>query len=222
MIKIINLFRSDKQRSLAERSNYISTSHEYSASSDYMAYGKDYWDDTISPFGYKGYVNDGRNSSIADKLISTLNIKPSSRILEVGCARGFLLLEFYNRGHTICGVDVSQYAIETSSPEIRQYLHCSNILEWNTDTKFDLILCKDMLPHVHTTDLPAVLSKLSSYGNEHCVIALDIKVAESEQVAIKSRLFDPTQMSLLSSDCWLGLIKANIDKDVVLWFEELF
>ena len=56
-------------------------------------YGQGYWDGDRR-YGYGGYKYDGRWEIVAKKLIDTYKLKDDSRILDVGCGKGFLLYEF--------------------------------------------------------------------------------------------------------------------------------
>src|SRR6516164_3462047 len=60
-------------------------------------FGKEYWDGERH-FGYGGHHG----------------LTPASRILDVGCGKGFLLYEFTQviPGAQVAGIDVSQYAID--------------------------------------------------------------------------------------------------------------
>ena len=54
-------------------------------------YGKNYWDGKRR-FGYGGYrYIPGRWKNVAKKLIKTYKLKAGSKILDVGCGKGFLL-----------------------------------------------------------------------------------------------------------------------------------
>ena len=54
-------------------------------------YEKDYWDGNRR-YGYGGYKYiPGRWKAVAKKLIKTYKLRSGSKILDVGCGKGFLL-----------------------------------------------------------------------------------------------------------------------------------
>ena len=56
-------------------------------------YSKDYWDGNRR-YGYGGYKYiKGRWKSVAQKLIKNYNLKSGSKILDVGCGKGYLIKE---------------------------------------------------------------------------------------------------------------------------------
>src|SRR5580704_15305603 len=82
-------------------------------------FGEEYWDGPRH-LGYGGYRYDGRWLPIAQAMAERYGLKSGSRVLDVGCGKGFLLYEFTQAvpGIEICGVDISEYAIEHSKEEI--------------------------------------------------------------------------------------------------------
>ena len=73
-------------------------------------YGKEYWDGERK-FGYGGYkyIPD-RWKEVAKNLISTYGLKSGSKVLDVGCGKGFLLYEMLKiePNLKIAGFDVHQ------------------------------------------------------------------------------------------------------------------
>ena len=63
-------------------------------------------------------------TSIAKKLIQTYKLNNNSKILDVGCGKGFLLFEIKKLlpGIRITGFDISSYAIKNSKKEIKKNL----------------------------------------------------------------------------------------------------
>ena len=85
-------------------------------------YDYDYWDGDRR-FGYGGYKYDGRWKEIAEDFISQYNLTNSSKVLDVGCGKAFLLYEIKQilRDIQIVGFDISKYAINNAKDEIKKY-----------------------------------------------------------------------------------------------------
>ena len=56
--------------------------------------GYDYWDNKDFP-GYQGYYYDGRWVESAKKIIKYYNLDKNSKVLDVGCGKGFLLSDIF-------------------------------------------------------------------------------------------------------------------------------
>jgi len=87
-------------------------------------YGKDYFDGERS-IGYGGYRYDGRWKPIAEDIIAHFALKPGNRVLDVGCAKGFLVkdLMLMLPGLEVFGLDISDYAVKHCEPEVVGRLH---------------------------------------------------------------------------------------------------
>src|SRR5207244_3156982 len=77
-----------------------------------LKWGKDYWDGDRR-YGYGGYRYDSRWRPVAQAMVDHYGLKPGSRVLDVGCGKGFLLYEFTQvlPGVQVAGIDLSSYAI---------------------------------------------------------------------------------------------------------------
>ena len=87
-------------------------------------YNRDYWDGPRK-FGYGGFKYlHGRLTPLAKKIIKTYGLNNKSKILDVGCGKGYLLYEIKKilPRINIVGFDISRYAIKFSKDEIKQYL----------------------------------------------------------------------------------------------------
>ena len=83
----------------------------------------DYWDGSRDT-GYGGYAYDGRWIPVADDIVRHFALGPGARILDVGCAKGFLVKDLRTRqpGLLAYGLDLSDYAIRHAEPEAAAYL----------------------------------------------------------------------------------------------------
>lgn len=87
---------------------------------------------------------------IANSINSTF--KPQ-RILDIGCAKGYLVYLFNEQGIDAYGVDISSYAISKAPEEIKDKLYTLDIEEENLpfpDNLFDLITIVEVLEHLNS------------------------------------------------------------------------
>jgi len=74
-------------------------------------FGADFWDGNRR-FGYGGYKDDGRWKPLARKLVERYKLTEKSRILDIGCGKGYLAAEIEDISHAeVWGCDISHYAL---------------------------------------------------------------------------------------------------------------
>lgn len=119
------------------------------SSADYVAFGYDYFDNPHLGVGYGGYRYDGRFADAALAMCEHYGLKRGDKVLEVGCAKGYVLVEFYRLGMQVAGVDASMYATNHAHIDISEYVQLGDICElpFDNDT-FDLVFGKDVLAHI--------------------------------------------------------------------------
>jgi len=90
-------------------------------------YGYEYFDGPRIQ-GYGGYRYDGRWIPIAETICSHWNLKAGDKVLDIGCAKGFLVkdLMIVCPGLEVFGVDISEYAIEHAEPEVKGRVQVAN------------------------------------------------------------------------------------------------
>jgi ubiquinone/menaquinone biosynthesis C-methylase UbiE len=81
--------------------------------------------------GYGGYFYDGRWKGVVKKIQEVYKINHLSSVLDVGCAKGFLL---YDLQHMIpeikvAGIDISEYAISHAMDGFSKYLMDKNLAD---------------------------------------------------------------------------------------------
>lgn len=126
------------------------------------AFGFDYWDGERK-FGYGGYNYDGRWRNVAEALVEHYGIKSGDRVLDIGCGKGFLLYEMTQvvPGLEVVGIDISEYAIRNSKPEVRPHLQIGNANRLNfPDQSFDFALSLNTLHNLKNFDLFPALKEI--------------------------------------------------------------
>jgi O-antigen biosynthesis protein len=81
---------------------------------------------------------------IADRIASDIGPK---RVLDVGCAKGFLVEALRDRGIDAFGFDASEYAIGQVRDDIRPYCWVASATE-PFGEKYDLVVCIEVLEHL--------------------------------------------------------------------------
>jgi len=93
-------------------------------------YGEMYFDGPRE-YGYGGYRYDGRWIPVAEDIVRHFDLKPGDRVLDVGCAKGFLVKDLMKvcPGLEAFGLDISEYALMHCEPEVIGRLHLGNAVE---------------------------------------------------------------------------------------------
>ena len=95
--------------------------------------------------------------SIAETLIERL--APSTHF-DAGCALGFLVEAFRDRGISSFGRDISEYAIRNARSDIQPYCEIGSITSALPD-HYDLITCIEVLEHMNERDALGAITVLA-------------------------------------------------------------
>lgn len=105
-------------------------------------YGEMYFDGPRE-YGYGGYRYDGRWRPVARDIIEHFDLKPGMRVLDIGCAKGFLVKDLMLEcpGLEVFGLDISPYALMNCEPEVIGRLHLGTAEKLPfPDQSFDCVL----------------------------------------------------------------------------------
>ena len=108
-------------------------------------------------FGYGGYRYDGRWIPVSRDIVAHFHLKPGMRVLDVGCAKGFLVKDLMKvcRGLEAFGLDISLYALMHCEPEVVGRLHLGTAEKLPfPDHSFDCVIS---LNTVHNFPRPRAL-----------------------------------------------------------------
>ena len=83
-------------------------------------------------------------------IVKYCGIQEEDRILDFGCAKGYIVLGLRMLGYEAYGVDVSEYAISQAPKEVNGYVNHIKPFEDLTGIfgAVDWVLCKDILEHL--------------------------------------------------------------------------
>ena len=173
-------------------------------------YGKDYWDGDRR-YGYGGYrYIPGRWQPVAQALINLYELTEESRILDIGCGKGFLLyeLKLLLPKLEVCGIDISEHGLAEAKEEIRPFLfrHKAQDTLPFKDKEFDLVISLGTFHNLHLFELHKALSEMERVGN-HGYLMLESYKNEKE---------------LFNMQCWALTCESFFNVDEWVWLYKHF
>lgn len=172
----VNLLRSLPKSKRDVRARFENKSTEVVDES--KKFGYMYFDGPRS-HGYGGYVYDGRWVAVAKDLIAHYRLKPGSRILDVGCAKGFLVKDLVDQGMDAYGIDISTYAIEKGiNINGRLRVGCATQLPWD-DNSFDLVISINTIHNLTRDKVIESLQEIQRVSRGSSFVQVDSYLTET-------------------------------------------
>tara|TARA_B100000768_G_C11281231_1_gene378731 strand:- start:362 stop:1024 length:663 start_codon:yes stop_codon:yes gene_type:complete len=171
-------------------------------------YDKNYWDGPRK-FGYGGFKYiPGRLTSLAKKIVKTYNLTNSSKVLDVGCGKGYLLYEIKKilPDIQLVGFDISSYAIKNSKAEVKKYIYKYNAikrLKYKKDY-FDLVMSFGTLHNLKLDKLFSCIKEIERVGKKNFIM---VESYRNDQELFNLQCWALTCETFLSVDQWIWLYK---------------
>jgi SAM-dependent methyltransferase len=149
-----------------------------------VLFGEDYWDGERQ-YGYGGYHYDGRWRPVAEAMAAHYGLGAGSKILDVGCGKGFLLYEFTQvvPGCEVTGIDISTYGIEHAKPEVRDRLQVASATRLPfDDASFDFVVSVNTLHNLRNFELWDALGEMERVGRGKAHLTVESFRTEREKV----------------------------------------
>ena len=141
-------------------------------------YGEAYFDGPRE-CGYGGYYYDGRWVPVARDILSQYGLTTSAswRILDVGCAKGFLvndLLMESDLGVEVFGLDISRYALMNCPQSVIGRLHLGDARSLPfPDDSFDLVLSVNTLHNLERGEIITALQEIMRVSRAATFVQVD-------------------------------------------------
>ena len=173
-------------------------------------YGFDYWDGDRR-FGYGGYkYMQGRWAKVAQQLIDLYGLRAGSKILDVGCGKGFLLYEIQllQPGIEIHGFDISQYGLENTHPDLKAklFIHRAQEKFPFQDNFFDLVISLGTLHNLHIFELEVAVSEIERVGKQGYIMVESFR----------------NELEMFNLECWALTAESLMDVDEWKWIYNRF
>ena len=170
--------------------------------------------------GYGGFNYNPRFwQPVVPNFQSYYNLSKTSSLLDVGCAKGFMLHDFSEMipGINVQGIDISNYAIENSMESVKNKLQVADARELPfQDDSFDLVISITTVHNFDREDCMAALKEISRVSKGNAFITVDAYRNEEEKEAMLA--WNLTAKTILHVDEWKELfLEAGYSADYY-WF----
>lgn len=182
-------------------------------------FGREYFDgDRL--YGYGGYYYNPKYwTGTVQRLSDYYQLKNHAAVLDVGCAKGFLLYDFKRLVPQVkvAGLDISEYAYDQAPPEIKPFFSVGNAKELPyEDNSFDLVLSIYTVDHLPLEESKQAIREIMRVSKKNAFIAVNAwrNKAEKEKL-LKWNL---TAQTVMHVDDWKNIFASVGYKGDYYWF----
>lgn len=142
-----------------------------------------------------------------------------SKVLDVGCAKGFMLFDLKEAIPNICveGVDISTYAIENAKEEIKPFLRVANAKELPyANNSFDVVISINTIHNLERDECAKALQEIQRVSRGKSFITVDAYRNDEEKEAMYA--WNLTAKTIMSVDEWIAFFKEVGYTGDYYWF----
>lgn len=213
-INLLDRYPKSK-RPIDERGSLITEEHRAIA----RRFGREFFDgDRLT--GYGGYSYNARfwTETVA-RFRDHYNLPNDCSILDVGCAKGFMLHDFalLMPDATLAGIDVSEYAIEHAIEDMRPIVKTGSAEDLHfDDNSFDLVISINTIHNLPRDRCAMALREIERVSRRAAFITVDAWHNETEKENMLK--WNLTAQTYMHVDDWIALFQeVGYSKDY-WWF----
>ena len=167
-------------------------------------FGKEFFDGDRQ-YGYGGFKYFSRFwQPVIPTFQKHFSLTSSSSLLDVGCAKGFMLhdLEELIPGIAVSGVDISDYAIEHAMEGVQSKVQVADARNLPfADNSFDIVIAINTIHNLEREDCAKALREIERVSRKGSFVTVDAYRDDEE----KERMFawNLTAKTIMSVDEWV-------------------
>jgi ubiquinone/menaquinone biosynthesis C-methylase UbiE len=181
---------------------------------------REYFDGTRAQ-GYAGYKFDGRWIPVSKDIIKYYNLKNNAKILDIGCAKGFLLDGFKEslKNPLLCGLDISSYAVTKSKNDIKKNLCIANATNLPYKSNyFDLVISINSLHNIlDENELILAFNEMRRVAKKNIYITLGAYSNSRQKKTLDN--WAVVASAYMHEKSWLKFFKKINYKGDFWWFQ---
>lgn len=182
-------------------------------------FGKEFFDGDRS-HGYGGFNYHPRFwQPVIPTFQNHWGLTGQSSVLDVGCAKGFMLHDLAELipGITVKGVDVSRYAIENAIEDMKPHVQVANATHLPfPDKSFDVVISVTTVHNLERTECIQALREIERVSRGHSFITVDAYHDEAERDRMHA--WNLTAKTVLHVDEWRELFREAGYTGDYYWF----
>lgn len=168
-------------------------------------FGKEFFDGDRN-HGYGGFKYMSRFwQPVIPTFQKYFGLTKNSSVLDVGCAKGFMLYDMqqFIPGITVKGVDISEYAIENSKEEVKEFLSVANAKNLPfEENSFDVVISINTIHNLERDECAKALQEIERVSKGKSFITVDAYRNEEEKEAMYA--WNLTAKTIMSVDEWIA------------------
>lgn len=182
-------------------------------------FGKDFFDgDRRHGYGGFGYL-----PRFWQPVIPTFQdywqLDSTSSVLDVGCAKGFMLHDLSEKipGIQVKGIDISAYAIENAIEDMKPHVQVANALHLPfADKSFDVVVSVNTVHNLEREECGRALQEIERVSRGKSFITVDAYRNEAERERMYA--WNLTAKTIMSVDEWVQFFRDIGYTGDYFWF----
>jgi len=170
--------------------------------------------------GYGGFSYNSRFwQPVVPDFKKQYNLTKDSKVLDVGCAKGFMMHDFSEMipGIKVQGIDVSKYAIENCMPSVKDFVQVADARELPfEDNSFDLVISVTTVHNFGREECIQALQEIERVSKKNAFITVDAYRNDLEKEAMHA--WNLTAKTILHVDEWKKLFEEAGYSSDYFWF----
>lgn len=170
-------------------------------------FGREYFDGDRTT-GYGGYRYDGRWVPIAERIRDHYGLRAGHRVLDIGCAKGFLMHDLQQAvpGLEVVGIDISQYGLQEAVPAVRGRIIRGTAQHLPfASSAFDLVLAINVLHNLERDACVEAMREMERVGRGGKYVQVDSWLNEEQRRNLD--LWVLTALTYVDPDEWRELFR---------------